>query len=73
MLEVLMIRAFLVLADSRLVVSSAVWQLVLKSLPNKNYQRVLTKDISEQIAKWREEHDVVQSPDGLELLFAVSK
>ena len=49
-------KGVLVLADSRLV-SKRYGSSFLKSLPNKNYQRVLTKDISEQIAKWREEHD----------------
>ena len=49
-------KGVLVLADSRLV-SKRYGSSFLKSLPNKNYQRVCTKDISEQIAKWREEHD----------------
>lgn len=50
-------KGVLVLADSRLV-SKRYGSSFLKSLPNKNYQRTSTKDISEQIAKWREEHDV---------------
>ena len=49
-------KGVLVLADSRLV-SKRYGSSFLKSLPNKNYQCVSTKNISGQIAKWREEHD----------------